>query len=142
MALFIEYPDPVITRFMEEVVLLGPDEREQLVGLRAHEALRAAFLGHPGALATYAKAAAWRVWARLAFGVGCSDPIALTEYKQFLRRLSKDGWPSAAIARIAQVLLVVRMRPGSPRESQQMYDGLLGAHVPRRLIGWHLDASA
>jgi hypothetical protein len=132
---WIEFPDPVITSFMDRVRNLPPGDRSLLDielkdawGLRPKEAL-----SHV------------RLWARM-YSVGwtnvkislgrCDNAEARIAYKEFLRDLLRAGWSYVGVGIVFGGLGAIRLRRTNRYEMIRAYDRVFGNLIGRRSIGW------
>ena len=129
MTLPFEFPDPVVTAYMEHVARLSAGDRK-LLDLVVRD-------GHPLLFP-------W-VWAhnlRARFTcaqllrrsvAGCRDAVARARYGAFYRQLFLDEWKWGAAGRVAVGLLAVRMRT---QTGARLFDQAMGQVLSRMVIGW------
>ena len=137
----LDYPDPIVTRYMERVRELSPAERTKIDG----SWLRSFFV-HTAHLAPLA--ACWALFTPLmcrAFvkaATSTKSPEAATVYRQFLRDLRQSGWRTRGRMWIASGLWAVRLRELDPEAAFRQYSMRMGTVITRPSLGWNDSPTA
>jgi hypothetical protein len=137
---FVEYPDPVVVRYMERVAALSPRARETLDEPIWNRLRDGVWIFSPGflLLSPFVAFISWKVIRDSSQTV---DPVARVAYRQFWKTLRRNGWTLVGRQRAAWGLIGVRRRVSFPAFAMQVYGGMAGV-VPRQSIGWDESATA
>jgi hypothetical protein len=133
----LEFPDPVVARYLERIAELPVADRKLLdfsvrdYGARVPIHLLPFFWLHNVQIRL-------RCFVFIRRSVmACTDRPARQRYQQFYRELFLAEWPAGAVGRVAVGLMAVR---GREHGTSRVFEVAVGRVLSRATIGWRDDA--
>ncbi|HYV96049.1 MAG TPA: hypothetical protein VE967_01190 [Gemmatimonadaceae bacterium] len=133
--MFIDFPDPVVARYLARVRELPPRARVT-IDLSAPRAFVQGIVHFDAALLAAVIITPVIARTHIALSMTDASPEALLAYRTFYESLRAQRWTTMGRMIVARGLLAVRVRDADPVSAQRWYSNSMGGLIPRHTIDW------